>query len=118
MKILSPEKAYHQKINRKYRRVTIGFYLIYCDIYPDKHATLRPDKNERFDKAAPLHQDSFHPLLEFPVALFHPDDCHRYAVKNHHFLAGILSLTKPGPDSYPADSTINSYYTKPVMAKL
>ncbi len=107
MKILTLTDLPRRADNFKSRIVTIGFSLISCDIYPAKHATLRGDKTETINKEVPEQRFSFHQLLGFLVAFFYAEK-HQYTPKDHHF---ILSLLKPGFDSYPADFTIKSFCT-------
>jgi hypothetical protein len=93
----------------KNRRVTIGFYLVSYDIYPHKHATLRRNKGEILNKAAPVKLCFFHVLNGFLVAMFYSD---RLPIcrKNRLLPIGILSLLKPSSDSYPGDFINKSYF--------
>jgi len=93
----------------KIRIVTIGFSSFSCDIYPHKHATFRSDKRKLLDRTA-LAAICSGIIKGSPVALVCNDECHQYAGKPR-FSTGILSLLKPGSDSYPACFTIKSYST-------
>jgi len=94
--------------NCKHRRVTIGFYLFSCDIYPGIGEILRAYRKRTFDKAAEKSSYSHALLFEFPVALCY--SC-AYSDRDRRVPIGILSLIKPLLDSYPVDVTVHSYCT-------
>jgi hypothetical protein len=76
------------------RRVTIGFYLVSYDIYPQRQANSRRKNHKTPDKTAiELALDDY----------FYPDALLRLCRKQPSSHDEILSLLKPGPDSYPGD---------------
>jgi len=96
------------EINCKHRILTIGYYLISCDIYPRKHGIIRAERSKTFEKKALIQSYSPGMLFEFPIALFYPCE---YLEKGRHFPIEILSVLKPHPAPYPADFTIYLYCT-------
>jgi len=83
------------------RRVTIGFYLVSYDIYPQRQANSRRKNHKTPDKTAiELALDDF----------FYPDPLLRSCRKEPSSRNEILSLLKPGSDSYPGDFINKSYF--------
>lgn len=109
MKILRPYriKRYMQVLAGfiPNRILSIGISVKSCDIYPHKRAILRFAKNNSPEKELAVRPCSSI-VTGFLFASLYTDMSRRYAGNDQHFSVAILSLLKPGPDSYPVYFTI------------
>ena len=76
------------------RKLTIGFYLVSCDIYLHIRANSRRKNRKTPNKTA---------IRQAIDDLFYPDSLLRVNKKEHIPHIEILSLLKPGSDSYPGN---------------
>ena len=95
-------KPHFLRTNYKHRRLTIGFYLVSYDIYLHKQAISRR-KNCKTPVKTAINCASDNS--------FYPDPLLRSCRKEDSSCNEILSLLKPGSDSYPPGNLTGKYYS-------